>query len=62
MSIKRKLFGGKEKGYKDTGIIGRYNGKAMDANTFIIPTERLQETAKLLAKEKIQFELQEIWK
>lgn len=60
--ISRKLFGRKEKNYSDKGMTDKYAGKILSPRVFIIPSESLQELTSFLAKQKVMFSFEEIWK
>lgn len=56
----RNLFGRKEKGYKDTGLLGHVNGKKISTNVIIIPKENQQKIMEFMDKEKISYSMNEI--
>lgn len=59
--ILRKLFGRKEKGYKDIGLMEKYLGKQQSLWSFFIPLENSKEVEKFLNCEKVQHKILEIW-
>ncbi len=60
LSLIRKLFGRKEPGYKDQGIIGEIKGKKLSSTVIIIPKEYQQKIINLLNKEKVNYSMEEI--
>lgn len=56
----RTLYGRKEKGYKDGGILGKVSGKKISTNVVIIPHEKKDEIIAFLNKEKINYSFKEI--
>lgn len=56
----RCLFGRKEKGYRDEGLLGKANGKKLSANVIIVPGENQQKITEFLQKEKINYSMKEI--
>ena len=56
----RSLFGRKEKGYKDNGLLGEVNGKKISTNVIIIPKESQQKISEFMQKEKIDYSMKEI--
>lgn len=62
MKITRKLFGRKEEGYQDKGLILKYEGKVLDPRSFMVSEEGLKEISFFLAKEKVRFHFEEIWR
>lgn len=56
----RSLFGRKEKGYKDKGLLGEVNGQKISSNTIIIPKENQQKIIEFMHKEKISYSIKEI--
>ena len=56
----RALFGRREKGYKDLGLLEELNGKKISANVIIIPKESQQKTMEFMQKEKINYSRKEI--
>lgn len=59
--IIRKLAGRKEKGRKERGAIELMGGSVLDSRHYIIPAERLTEITKIFSKEKVFYELREVW-
>lgn len=57
--VMRTLFGRIE--YKTSGIIGEYKGKKIAPTVFIVNYNGLKEIASYLTKEKVRFEIREIW-
>ncbi|MBI4454129.1 nucleotidyltransferase domain-containing protein [Candidatus Woesearchaeota archaeon] len=60
--VLRNLFGRKEKGYNDNGMISKYDGKVLSPKCFIISSEGPKEITLFLTKEKVNFSFVEIWK
>ncbi|MBI5392237.1 nucleotidyltransferase domain-containing protein [Candidatus Woesearchaeota archaeon] len=58
--LTRKLFGRKEHGYKDNGIIMEIKGNKLSSTIFIIPKEDIQKITELLNKEKIEYSMKEV--
>jgi len=56
----RALFGRKEKGYKDFGLIAELNGKKISTNVIIVPKESQQKTMEFMRKERIDYSMKEI--
>ena len=56
----RTLFGRKEKGYKDFGLLGELNGKKIGSNVIIVPKENQQRAMEFMQKEKINYSMKEI--
>lgn len=56
----RDLFGRKEEGYKDLGLLGELNGKRISANLIIVPKENQQRITEFMQKEKINYSMKEI--
>ena len=63
--IIRKLFGYQTKKGKKTyireGLVGVVGGKVISPRAFIIPIEQAQTVLKLLQKEKVDYQMSEIW-
>ncbi len=60
LRIIRTLFGRREPGYRDQGILGKIGGKKLGSNVILIPTREKQAILSFLDKEKIEYLLQEI--
>ncbi len=60
IKIRRLLFGRDEEYYVGTGLIKSMTGKRISSNVFIIPKEEQTKMREILAKEKIDFSMQEI--
>lgn len=56
----RGLFGRKEKGYKDHGLLGEVNGKRLGKDVILIPRENLQKITEFMQREKINYSMKEI--
>ena len=56
----RNLFGRKEEGYKDTGLLGEVNGRRISTNVIIVPKENQQKIMEFMNKEKIIYSMNEI--
>ncbi len=56
----RTLFGRKEKGYKDKGLLGKLQGKRYGANVVLIPKEGENELTQFLQREKVVYSFKEI--
>ena len=59
--IIRRLFGRKERGYSNEGIIKEISGKRLNSTTFLVPSEKVSEVLKILNSEKLNFSFFEIW-
>ena len=57
--VMRNLFGRVD--YKTSGIIGNYKGKRIAPTVFLVDYNGLREVASYLTKEKVKFEMREIW-
>ncbi|MEW5896905.1 MAG: nucleotidyltransferase domain-containing protein [Nanoarchaeota archaeon] len=62
IKVIRKLFGRKEQGYADQGLVQRYSGKTLNPRSFIVSSDGLKEVSSFLTKQKIKFSFEEIWK
>ncbi|MBI5072978.1 nucleotidyltransferase domain-containing protein [Candidatus Woesearchaeota archaeon] len=60
--IIRTLFGRMEKEYSDQGLVQKYNGKILSPRIFIVPVLALKGITQFLAEEKVEYEIEEIWK
>lgn len=56
----RGLFGRKEKGYKDHGLLGEVNGKRLGKDVILIPKENQQKITEFMQREKINYSMKEI--
>ena len=56
----RALFGRKDKGYKDSGLLAELNGKRISSNVIIVTKENQQKTMDFMQKEKINYSMKEI--
>jgi len=56
----RNLFGRKEKGYNDFGLLGDISGQRISSNVIIIPKENQQKISEFMRKEKIDYSMKEI--
>jgi len=60
LKLTRTLFGRREPGYRDQGILGKIGGKKLSSNVILIPTREKQTVLTFLDKEKIEYSLREI--
>ena len=60
IKVIRALFGRKE--YKELGLVLKYHGKILNPRCFLISREGLKEVSSFLAREKVNFAFEEIWK
>ncbi len=60
IKVIRMLFGRKE--YQVPGLVLKYHGKILDPRCFLISREGLKEVSSFLAREKVNFAFEEIWK
>ena len=59
--IMRALFGRKEKNFKKKGLVPERGGTKMSPTVFMVPLQFSPEIVGLLRKEKIDFQLREMW-
>lgn len=59
--IVRALFGRKEKKYSSEGLIKKINGRRISTRIFAVPAEHASEIIKVFSKEKISYEIFEMW-
>ena len=57
----RKLIGRKEKKYKKEGLLGKFGGKQLSQRVVIIPTQHANNILDLFSKEKIDYQIFDIW-
>lgn len=60
LKFRRRLFGRKEEGYKDKGILGQVNGIKLGSNLIIIPKEYQKNIMEFMQKGKINYSMKEI--
>ena len=60
IKVIRMLFGRKE--YQVPGLVLKYQGKILNPRCFFISYEGLKEVTSFLAREKVMFSFEEIWK
>lgn len=60
LKLTRMLFGRKEEGYKDKGIVKSNGGIKIGSNVIIIPSGSQKKIIELMNKEKIEYSLKEI--
>lgn len=60
LSFIRTLFGRKEKGYKEHGLLKNLEGKKLSATVVLIPQENQQKIISFLNKERIDYSMKEI--
>jgi len=58
----RKLFGRKEKYYKEKSLVVENGGTIIDSRSFIIPSEKVNEILRIFSKEKVVYKMEKIWK
>ena len=58
----RKLFGRREKHYKDKGFVLELKGEIIDNKTFIVPSEEINKILKIFSREKINYKIKKIWR
>ncbi|MBI5072939.1 nucleotidyltransferase domain-containing protein [Candidatus Woesearchaeota archaeon] len=58
--VVRTLFGRKEEGYKDAGLIGACNAKRIATTVLLVPKEQAEIVFKFLQKEKIEYSFMEV--
>ncbi len=56
----RNLYGRKEKGYKDLGLLNKLNGEKVSTNIIILHKENQQNLIEFLNKNKIDYSMKEI--
>ncbi len=59
--IMRTIFGREEKVFKKEGLVIKRGGVKISPTVFIIPLQFSSEVLSLLRKEKVDFQLREIW-
>ena len=59
LSVTRRLFGRKEKGYKDAGILGIAQGKKIGATVILAPSEGASMLCTFFNNEKIDYSFKE---
>ena len=57
----RTLFGRKEPGYRDVGVLGKVGGKKVGSNVILIPCEQKHQILRFLDAEKIDYSFKEIY-
>lgn len=58
----RKLFGRREKHYKNKGTLSEINAETIDNKTFIAPAEKINKPLKILSKENVKYKIIKVWK
>ena len=56
----RQLYGRKEKGYKDLGLLDKLNSEKISTNVIITPKENQQNLIEFLNNNKIDYSMKEI--
>ncbi|MBI2151466.1 nucleotidyltransferase domain-containing protein [Candidatus Woesearchaeota archaeon] len=56
----RRMYGRKEKGYKEHGLLKEVEGKKLSSNVTIVPKENQHKVEAYLLKEKIDYSFKEI--
>lgn len=56
----RQLYGRKEKGYKDLGLLDKLNSEKISTNVIITPKENQQDLIEFLNNNKINYSMKEI--
>ncbi len=59
--IIRKFEGRKEKQRKEKGLINELGGFIIGTRIYAVPSEKINDILKLFSKEKINYEMKEIW-
>ena len=59
--IMRTLFGRTEEGYSKEGLVAKLGGKRIAPTVFLIPLQFADQAIPLLKKEKMDYELIELW-
>ena len=60
LRLVRSLFGRKEKGYQDSGFLGKLHGKKLSSNVILIKKEQESQLLAFFQKEKINYSFKEI--
>jgi len=60
LHFSRIMFGRKEPGYKDKGILEQIEGRKISTNAIIVPKENQQKITEIMNKEKINYSFIEI--
>jgi hypothetical protein len=56
----RRMYGRKEKGYKEHGLLKEVEGKKLSGNVIIVPKEKQQKVVSYLLKEKVDYSFKEL--
>jgi len=56
----RNLYGRREKGYNDLGLLNKLNGEKVSTNIIILPKEHQQNIVEFLNNNKIDYTMKEI--
>jgi len=59
--IIRTLFGRKETGYFQEGLVDKLKGKQISPTVFYVNLQFADQVLKILKKEKINFQIKELW-
>jgi len=59
--IIRNLFGRYEKDYKKQGLLSKLKGKKLTSNAVLIPLQHSNQIIKIFNKEKIDYQVFELW-
>lgn len=59
--VARALFGRKEKGYFQKGLVEEVGGKILNQRCFYVPVRSSDQVVRLLSREKIDYKLFELW-
>lgn len=59
--IIRRFVGRKEAKRKEKGLVKHIGGHVLDSRHYIIPAEKISDITQILSKEKVFFEIREIW-
>ncbi|MBI2971987.1 MAG: nucleotidyltransferase domain-containing protein [Candidatus Aenigmarchaeota archaeon] len=59
--VVRKLAGRRERGREDKGLVIIHGGVVLDSRHYIIPAEKINEVLPIFSKEKVLYELREVW-
>lgn len=57
----RALAGRKERNRKERGLVSSMGGTVIDSRHYFIPAEKVGAVTQLFAKEKVLYELREMW-
>ncbi len=60
LQLIRSLYGRKEKGYKEHGLLVELQGKKISTTVLLVPLENVQKLLQFFIKKKVEYEFKEI--